>query len=247
MEDFLNKVTIVVKTFNRPYHLDRLINSILHFYPNIKIIIANDGNDNIQYCFKNITVYNLPFNLGIAYGRNFLASKVNTNYYITLDDDFIVTEKSDFYSLYDLICNSEFDIIGGTVFCVDKGERHFEGIVKFNKNSILVERVFNNYDNKIQECEVIHNFFIAKREVFLSVKWDNNLKNYEHLDFFIQAKGKLKIGYCPFVEITHNQNPKYEHYLQYRLNVNPYIDYFFSKYNVSVLELFEKKYNAENQ
>lgn len=247
MNNFLDKVTIVIKTFNRPYHLDRLIKSILTFYPNIKIIIANDGNDNIDYNIENIKVYNLPFNLGIAYGRNFLVEAVTSDYLITLDDDFIVTEKSNFLLLQNLICNSEYDIIGGTVFCVDKGERHFEGTIKFTENSIFVKRIICEFDNKIQKCDVIHNFFIAKRTAFLSVKWDNNLKNYEHLDFFIQAIGKLKIGYYPLVEITHNQNPKYEHYLKYRLHTNPYIDYFFSKYNVSILELFEKKYVANKQ
>ena len=38
-----DEVTLVVKTFNRPGCLDTCINSIRHFYPDIRIIVVNDG------------------------------------------------------------------------------------------------------------------------------------------------------------------------------------------------------------
>ena len=98
-------------------------------------------------------------------------------------------------------------------------------------------------NGNLQQCDILHNFFIARTAKVISVGWDNVLKNYEHLDFFVQAKiKKVKVGYLPEVAVDHNRNPKDENYLSYRLDTKRYLDYFFKKYCIKRLTLFEKHY-----
>ena len=45
--NMLSDITILIKTFERPEYLDRLIKSIKLYYPNIKIIVADDSRNPI--------------------------------------------------------------------------------------------------------------------------------------------------------------------------------------------------------
>jgi glycosyltransferase involved in cell wall biosynthesis len=235
--EFNNDVSFLVKTFNRPSHLYRLLNSISKYYPNIKTIVLDDGNLQLDVKkYKDVELHKIPFNQGIAYGRNLLCQLADTKYVISLDDDFIVCEKSNFYKLYELITTTNYDLIGGTVYDKEKGERHFEGTIFFKDHELHILPI--EYKNELERCDIVHNFFIAKLLPLKSISWDNNLKINEHIDFFIQAKGKMNIAYYKESYILHDRIPIDEQYMKYRNKVEPYNQYFANKYNVNTLYLF---------
>lgn len=236
--DFNKDVSILIKTFNRPIHLKRLLSSIYKYLPEIQTVVVDDGNLQHSICdFKKVELHTIPFNQGIAYGRNLLAQLAKTKYVISLDDDFVIIDNSNFYKLFELISKTNYDIIGGTVIDKMKGERHFEGNITFDGNKLHISSI--QPGKEIEKCDIIHNFFIAKTAALLAVKWDNNLKNYEHLDFFIQAKDKINIGYFKDAFVLHDRTPINEEYMKYRNHTNPYELYFANKYNVSEIHLFD--------
>lgn len=42
-ESILNKLTIVIKTHERPQSVKQLVQSVRQFYPSIRVIVADDG------------------------------------------------------------------------------------------------------------------------------------------------------------------------------------------------------------
>ena len=102
-------LSIVIKTFERPYCTNRIIDSIFHYYPKMKVIVGDDSrnpgeNDAVEY-------HKLPFNSGISYGRNFLIDQVKTKYFLLLDDDFIFTEKTDLNTLLNILEDNDIDLL----------------------------------------------------------------------------------------------------------------------------------------
>jgi glycosyltransferase involved in cell wall biosynthesis len=97
-KDIYDNVTIIIKTFERKYKLKQLVESIKLYYPNIRIIIVDDGQEpeSIEGTDYIIT----PFNIGVSLGRNIALSIVRTKYFITLDDDFVFTQYTNLKKWY---------------------------------------------------------------------------------------------------------------------------------------------------
>ena len=91
-------VTVCVKTFNRPKLLNNCLKSIRWNYPNIKIIVADDGNINQNIGF-DVEYHKLKFDKGLSYGRNFMLDKVKTKYFVLVDDYFIFTPETNLKKL----------------------------------------------------------------------------------------------------------------------------------------------------
>ena len=107
------KITIIIKTFERPDYLDRLIKSIKTYYPTIPIIVADDSED--PKIRTDVRYYALPFDVGVSAGRNFLVKKVKTKYFITVDDDLIFDSETKLENFLRIIENNDIDLLGGTL------------------------------------------------------------------------------------------------------------------------------------
>lgn len=82
-----NNLTIIIKTFERPHIILRLIKSIRIMYPSIKIIVVDDSK--ISQHINDVQTIFMPYDSGISKGRNEAVKNVNTKYLLMLDDDFI--------------------------------------------------------------------------------------------------------------------------------------------------------------
>ena len=236
--EFNKNVTFLIKTFNRPFHLYRLLNSISDYYPNAKKIIVNDGDIHIDLTkYPNVSLHTLPFNQGISYGRNFLCQLANTKYIMLLDDDFIITKNSNLHKLFELIETTDYDMIAGSVYDKENGKRKLEGTILFKENELHILPI--NSDNEIIKCDFIPNFFIAKLSSLKKISWDNHLKINEHIDFFIRAKGKLNIACYKKPYILHDKMPINENYVAYRNLTEQYNKYFANKYDVHTIYIFD--------
>jgi len=91
--DYSN-VTAVIKTFERPHKLQRLLKSIKRTFPDLKIIVVDDSLHPIALKDENIRLITLPFDSGVSAGRAAGLDKVKTPYVINIDDDFIFSRKT---------------------------------------------------------------------------------------------------------------------------------------------------------
>ena len=108
------KLTAVIKTFERPKTLIRLVRSIKRFYPNIHIIVVDDSREPSR--LDGVQTIVMPYNSGISAGRNRALLEINTEYVLFLDDDFIFYHQTNFKTAIELMDkNDVIDIMGGEV------------------------------------------------------------------------------------------------------------------------------------
>ena len=197
----MDNVSVIIKTFERPHELNRLITSIKKFYPNIPILVADDSK---QPGMRNdVEYYALPFDSGVSYGRNYLVDRVKTKYFITLDDDWEFTEETKLEEFVKLFETEDVDILAGSwvvggQICV---LYHIEGTTLTLTSVPQEER-----DSRFQPCDFTHQFFIAETERFKEFGgWDNELKTRgEHTELFLRAKKEgMKAAVTENVKIIH--------------------------------------------
>jgi glycosyltransferase involved in cell wall biosynthesis len=206
-------LTIVIKTFERPCCINRIIDSIFHYYPKMMIIVADDSRNPGE--IDSVDYHKLPFNSGISYGRNFLIDKVKTKYFLLLDDDFIFTEKTDLNTLLNILEHNDIDLLAGNIMENLKlrglsgiGVMRQEGGTLYITRKEYIDKLPNYYT-----CDFVPNFFMADTErIKQAGAWDNELKVQEHWAFFYKLRGKVKTAFCPEVEIEHKRetNERYE-------------------------------------
>ena len=208
----INHVTALIKTFERPNYLNRLITSIRKFYPDLKVIVADDSRE--PRPIEGIKVIKLPFDTGIAGGRNAALKQITTKYFLLLDDDVVFTKHTKLDRMYDILENSEIDIIAG------KRGASFEGTFEIVGHTM---RHLKKKKDTIYGCgiyDVVHNFFMADTKKVKDLGgWDRRFKiGGEHGDFFLRAKkANLVVGYCGDVAIRHSHDlPMTPFYKQYR-------------------------------
>jgi len=204
----LKDVTFIIKTFDRPESLYKLMNSIDYDVP---ILIANDGKQQVEH--PKATVYELPFDTGLSAGRNFLLDKVKTKYFLLLDDDFVFTKKTKIEELVKVI-EKGFDIVSGYV----EGHVYNHTIFKIKDNVLIHDKIKSKGKYKGYPLyDLVLNFFVGRTRKIRNLKWDDKLKIGEHEDFFLRAKDKkLKVTVQPKVSIVHERNPSSEEYIKYR-------------------------------
>lgn len=210
----MEEVTILIKTFLRPGILDKCIKSIKKFYPNIKILIADDGKTNEKDKRQDvISHYILPFDTGVSYGRNFLLDKVETKYIFLADDDTIFTEETKIELLLNVLENNdEIDIAS----IWNKPEK-FWGKLEKNKN--VLKKIMHQHTEIINGYKVydfVPNLFLGRTDKIKKIRWDNDLKICEHLDFFWRAKqNNIKSVFLENISAV-NHHTKNKEYSKYR-------------------------------
>ena len=247
-KETLNKVSLIIKTFERPDALNKLLKSIDKFYGKYKdslnIYIADDSREPKEPNFKSknkVHFFTLPFDSGLSKGRNFLVEKVKTKYFIILDDDFVFSRETKIESLVDSMeQNPEFDIVGGSVYNYRKHWWQKKRKIKGNRSVSLKNTILSRSKQPLRTVanhKIFHfilNFFIAKTDRIKIVKWNDNLKIVEHTAFFLDCmKHNFIVAEHPFVRINHLHLKKaHEFYNKYRVDrANKFIEYLHVNYH----------------
>jgi len=206
--DLLDNLTVLIKTFERPKELDRLIKSIKCFYPSLKILVADDSR---RPCIRrDVEYYELPYNIGLSAGRNFLLNKVMTKYFALFDDDHVCTKNTKLCEMISILEHNPIDLVGGDFINEGIIRSCFQGIYEIN-NGILVQHIGKNKGkvNGYPLYDVVHNFFVARTELVKNILWDENIWcGREHADFFLRCRGRLNITYSPKFSVNHFQGLK---------------------------------------
>lgn len=196
--------TAVIKTFERPQCLHRLLQSLKRYYPGLRVVVVDDSRIPSPD-IKGVKVLRLPYDTGLSAGRNAGVDAVDTEFCVMLDDDFIVGPCTGLQVLVShLRRDPAIDIVGGAVDNAGRGIWRFYGGLETTTHGHVVNRLMGPVQGLVR-CDIIPNFFAARTQALRRVRWDPELKLSEHVDFFARAKGVLGVAYCPEAVITHDR------------------------------------------
>jgi (N-acetylneuraminyl)-galactosylglucosylceramide N-acetylgalactosaminyltransferase len=204
------RVTIVTKTFERYEQINRLIDSISKFYPNMSIIIADDSVHFQTINRTNVFHYKMPAQMGWFAGRNLGLSQVMTEYFVWVDDDFVFTDKTKLELFLEKLDKVELalDIVAGLVgskatcdgTCVKVG-RHKDGYCITIKGGCDHGRV-PGYPQCIR-ADRVTNFFMARTRSVQRIGFDPHFDHVGHIEFFMDGYHTLRSICCPDVQVDH--------------------------------------------
>lgn len=206
----LSQLTAVIKTFQRPAALNRLIRSIRKYYPQLAISVADDGF--ISTPRSDVDYLRLPNDVGLSAGRNALLRHIGTPYFVLLDDDLEFTTQTRIERLLELVERGTVDIAAGDynrckrkLFFTVHRWQPFHGTFQFeNDELLLVRRAHAKYPD-YELHDVVHNFFVGRTAEILALGgWDEELKLNEHVEFFVRAwRQGMRVAYCGDVIVRH--------------------------------------------
>ncbi|MDH4471515.1 MAG: glycosyltransferase [Fluviicola sp.] len=179
-------MAICLTTFKREKLCRRLIESIKNVMPEIPIFIANDGETPIN--IEGAYVYNLDFDLGVSFKRNYLAEHIPKEYtYLTfVDDDMVFTEKTRLDIFREMLDQDQkLSLVSGEVYDFGTILRPYEAHFEWEDNDTTLRLVAYNGEGIV---DLTQNFFMIRRSVFTNSGWKNHLKLAEHVPFFIDLK-----------------------------------------------------------
>ena len=186
-------IDVLVPVFNGEKYIEKCLDSLLsQTYKNIRIVIADDGStDNTATILskyssknKNIEVYQKQNEKSISKTRNFLLSKIKSDYFTFFDSD-DYAESTYIEELFNLITsyNADISICGKC--------RHNENknvnLEKFNKkqNSVLImnkqECIAEMLSSNLFNGTVYAKLF--KTKTLKDANFDPNIHYGEDLDF----------------------------------------------------------------
>jgi glycosyltransferase involved in cell wall biosynthesis len=212
------KLTAIVKTFERPETLRRLIDSIERFYPRLRIIVADDSRE--PYEDARVDVIRLPFDSGVSAGRQAALDAVKTPYVLLLDDDFVFYAETKIEEQLTLLEKEpRIDLIGGEVVNLPSfkaNDYRNAALHPTDAESILPA---GSEIAGLTVYDKVPNFYVARTESVREVGWDKRIKRIDHADFFTRAKGRIVSVYNPEMKILHAQTPYNDDYMRHKRDV----------------------------
>jgi Glycosyl transferase family 2 len=219
-EPLLREVTALVKTFERPKILRRLLASIERLYPTLTIIVVDDSRMPVR--LEDVKTITMPYDSGISAGRNEGLRHVATKYVLLLDDDVVFSRHTRLGPALALMERyPEIDIMGGQLielpFLKARGFPE-EADAIFTTDARPVVPLGSSVGG-LTVCAKVPNFFLARRDRLALVPWDPQLKRLEHSDFFTRALGTLTTVFNPDVRCLHARTPFDSEYMRGRLDL----------------------------
>ncbi|MEM4677297.1 MAG: glycosyltransferase [Candidatus Korarchaeota archaeon] len=230
----LKDVTIGIKTFERYDRLKALLSSLQLDVE--EIIVADDSHEDVYITYGKETyekfskfiplrVLRLPYDSGLAYGRNRIYERVNTPYLLLLDDDMVIPGVSLIQFMKDII-EHDRSLCGLSACLFENGRIRTGGHFLIERKGYLIRDVYPKIDIKIYKgipyvyVDHAFNAMILRVECLDDYRWDERFKiEYEHLDFHWGHKqlGKWKFALTTSVILYHFPGGS-EKYNRFRFN-----------------------------
>ncbi len=208
---WLNDVTAIVKAFERPCCVARLIVSIRRYYPSLKILVCDDSKQPLypdaSQPIAGVTWLTLPFEWGhtLGAGRNHLVDRATTKYVFLCDDDHEFTSATRLKPMWSFLETSGYDIVGGAQGSDDYGTALFE-----RDGPRIIQRFYAHRGEiapDVVACDRVSNTFLARTQALRRVRWQAEVYAHEHADFFIRAgKAGLKIAQMGRIWVGHDRS-----------------------------------------
>ncbi len=211
VKDFQSRVTLVFATVDRPHCVQRLIDSVKKYFPDIQVVVGNQGvpSDHLAeyYQKNNVKVAYLPQDAGVSAARNAAVELVETEYLLLADDDFIIGHDTSLFAPMTILDSDDsVDIVGGLLYDIygqldfSAGhERRWERIFFHDENEgLLVSLPIDSFyplEKRVKGysyfvCDAVMNWAVMRKNIFSKgAKWDEIYTcNGEHEDFYLNIK-----------------------------------------------------------
>jgi len=225
------QIDFCITTFKRPHAVRRLMLSIAQYYPNANVYVA-DQNETFDRTFykslqrelweaglvKRPCIEHLKYDIGLSAARNHLVTTTPNKYKLILDDDMVVTDRTDIAKFVSVLESApRAGVVGGTVEQLGT-EVHFEFTIEKRGDTLYHVADKTNWKShngiRYRKTGCVLNFALFHKDVFNYVRWDERLKVTEHLDFYIRMqKAPYSVYYVPDVVIDHppvERSPDYK-------------------------------------
>ena len=211
-------LTLVVKTFERPAVLRRMLASVRKVFAG-PVVVADDSRTPGRVDDPRTTVLALPFDTGIGAGRNALLDAVETPYVFMTDDDMVLLPDFDVTRAIDYLeRNPQVDVVGGRVVHLPLWRT-----ADYSSAALYAQRG----EPKVRQGTLIDglpvaykvpNFYIARTASVRSIGYDDRLKRVDHNDFFTSAYGRLVCVVDPAMVCLHAHSYFDAHYQGFRMD-----------------------------
>jgi glycosyltransferase involved in cell wall biosynthesis len=192
------ELTVVIKTFQRPKALRRLVASIRRFFPDVPVVVVDDSSEPLEPPPDGVTLYrHLSFNsLGVSAGRNLGVREVETPYTLICDDDMEFGRKTDVAKMLGTVQATRFDLVSCRWLdhepwrSIPRGYRRYEGTLDV-EDGVLYHRLgaTRGEVEGLPVFDIVHQFFVAPTELLRASPWEERFKVAgEHVDFFLRLK-----------------------------------------------------------
>lgn len=218
--DVARRVTMAVKTFERPDVLRRCLTSARTVFDG-QIVVADDSRRPVTALGPGIDVIAMPFNSGVPAGRNAALDAVGTEYVFISDDDIVFTAASDFVAAMNYLDdNDDVDLVALTRVDLPRWravEAHDASALFGGAAAPLVP-----YGTLIGGLRVVPKtpqLYLARTASVQKVRWDERLRMVDHRDFFSRAAGRIVSVQARTVQAYHLRTPFDPFYTAYREDV----------------------------
>lgn len=220
-DPLLDELTVLIKTFERPRILRRLVASIRRLYPKLRIVVVDDSQEAIR--LPSVETVTMPYDSGVAAGRNEGLGHVTTRYVLVLDDDYVFCRHTHLAPTLALMERfPEIDITGGQLIELPLfSVRPLAAVAgKIHATDSVPRHPLGSSLGGLMVVPKVPTFFIARRDRLASVGWDARLKRIDHADFFTRALGTLTTVFNPYLRILHARTPFDRGYMKARLDLS---------------------------
>ena len=211
-EENVQVISVIVPVYNVASYLERCIKSLIRQeYPNVEIILVNDGStdgsgiicDNLQKKYPQLVVIHQN-NKGVSSARNTGLKKASGAYIGFVDPDDYVDENM-YSDLHDIMLNNNADVVACT--WVNEYENGLP-----NKIQMGIDAVFDK--NDAIAYDLLHKMYITCNKLFSrrsceNLFYDEEIINGEDRLFDISALLKAdRIAYVnkPYYHYCHRKN-----------------------------------------
>jgi GT2 family glycosyltransferase len=209
--DVAAHATAIVKTFERPRSLDRLVRSIRRRYPRLRVLVGDDSMT--PYPRTDVEYVRLPVDVGVAAGRNALLDMVETPYFVSLDDDLAFTQETRLEWLLDTLERHDAALVAGDlVECrpkfawrVERRRHVYQGVIRRDGDALELAPGHAGSVGDAFRCDIAPHFFLARTDAIRRVGgWFAPLKAEDHEELLIRLKDAgLRVLHRPDVVAEH--------------------------------------------
>jgi hypothetical protein len=217
-EPLVQQVTAVVKTFERPHIVRRLVASVRRLYPTLRVIVVDDSREPTH--LDGVETVAMPYDSGVGAGRNEGLRHVTTPYVIVLDDDFVFYRRTRIGAALELMGqHPEIDIMGGRLIDLPLFHTRPLPFGKIFPTAATPLVPLGSMLGGMKVVDKVPTFFLARRDRLALVPWDPRLKRVDHADFFTRALGVLTTVFNPDLKCLHARTPFDAEYMSKRLDL----------------------------
>jgi GT2 family glycosyltransferase len=200
-----SKLTAIIRTFDRPQALKRLVKSIRKFHPTMKVLVADDGIEATS-C-KQADCFRLPSEKGQAAAHNALLARVRTPYFLLLDDRSELHRESQLPTLVDLVASDRLDIAAGSLvscqtkfwFFTKRKPIAEHGLLEIAGDRVALIAGSRSQGDGFWWCDLVANYFVARTDRVRAMGgWDPELRDDSREEFFFRAhRHGIRVGIQP--------------------------------------------------